>query len=130
MSLTFIRFVIERLDENSGKKMGLFAALNELQESELLPYEEEALNNLKKWFKKNLVAPHVLASESNYYNEPMAISWFKSTSKIHIEKMREYTQILESHGFYVTQLVTKLPGKILYEDEYQIAAIPFNNTFK
>lgn len=44
--------------------------------------------------------------------------------------MREYAEILKSHGLEVKQLVTDNPGKIVYDDKYQIAAIPFKDTFK
>jgi hypothetical protein len=43
--------------------------------------------------------------------------------------MREFGQILEAHNIYVTELKTERPGKVLYEDKYQIAAVPFQDTF-
>jgi len=66
----------------------------------------------------------------NDYSKPQAISWFRSSALKHISKMREYAEILQSHDVQVKQLVTERPGKIVYEDQYQIAAIPFQDTFK
>jgi len=41
--------------------------------------------------------------------------------------MRQYGQILEAHDYPIKQLVTDRPGKILYEDKFQIAAVPFGD---
>ncbi len=60
----------------------------------------------------------------------MSISWFKHSATDHIDKMRQYAQILEAHDIYVNQMTTDRPGNIVYEDQFQIAAIPFNDTFK
>ena len=76
------------------------------------------------------IIPKEQASTSNYYSKPNSISWFKTTASEHIEKMRQYIQILQSHNVTVNQVITERPGNIVYEDEHQIAAVPFNDTFK
>lgn len=130
MAEIYIRLVIDKNDEDSGRKMGLFMAMQQLRDNnELYDYEEELVSQLHSWFNIYLDAPPVQASESNYYKTPMAISWFKSTASKHISKMREFGHILEAHNIYVTELKTERPGKILYEDNYQIAAVPFKDTF-
>ena len=63
------------------------------------------------------------------HSKPGSISWFKSSAIKYIHKMREYSQILESHDVLVIQITTERPGNIVYEDEHQIAAIPFSDTF-
>ncbi len=130
MNETYIRFVIDKKDQDSGRQMGLFMAMRELKDqNELYDYEEELVTELHHWFDLYLEAPPVQASESRYYSTPMAISWFKSSAVDHISKMREFGQILEAHDVYVTELITQRPGKILYQDKYQIAAIPYKDTF-
>jgi len=57
------------------------------------------------------------------------LACFINPAKEHIEKMRQYGQILEAHDYPIKQLVTDRPGKILYEDKFQIAAVPFGDTF-
>jgi hypothetical protein len=127
---TFIRFVIDQRDDESHENKGLFAAMGELVDlNELYDWEEIQQEEIYQWFKKNLKVPHIQSSESNYYAKPKAISWFKDSATGHIEKMRQYAQILESHEYSVLQLVTKRPGKILYQDNFQIAAVPFSDTF-
>ena len=130
MAEIYIRLVIDKNDEDSGRKMGLFMAMQLLRDNnELYDYEELLVKELYHWFDLYLDAPPVQASESNYYSTPMAISWFKSSAVKHISKMREFGHILEGHNIYVTELKTERPGKILYEDNYQIAAVPFKDTF-
>ena len=94
-----------------------------------MPVGDKLETEIYNWFKKNLSVPHVQSSSSNHYAKPKAISWFKDSAKDHIEKMRQYAQILESHDYPIKQLLTDRPGKVLYEDEFQIAAIPFGDTF-
>ena len=126
----YLRFVIEKNDEESGRKKGLFIAMDELiQDSTLYDYEIKMPEDIYEWFKKNLRVPRVQSAQSNKYRKPMAISWFKSSATDHIEKMRQYAQILIEHGVLVTQVTSERPGKIVYEDQYQVAAIPFSDTF-
>jgi hypothetical protein len=126
----YIRFVIDTRHGESGRNMGLFMAMERLHQDKLLyGYEIELEEEIYQWFRKNLKVPRVLsAGSSNHYRKPGAISWFRSTAVEHIDKMRQYAQILEAHGVSVSQVTTERPGKILYEDEYQIAAIPFRDT--
>ncbi|WP_415891175.1 hypothetical protein ACMXYV_07590 [Neptuniibacter sp. SY11_33] len=126
----YIRFVVAEIDEDSGREMGIFTAGGILHEDgELYDYEIRHRKEILSWFSSNLNVPDVQASESNYYSKPGAISWFKSSATIHISKMREYVQILESHDVAVKQLVTERPGNVVYEDDFQVAAIPFKDTF-
>lgn len=127
----YLRFVVPEVDEGSGREMGLFAAGGILsEEDKLYDHEIKLQKQILIWFENNLVVPDVQASESNYYSKPNAISWFKSDAIVHIAKMREYVEILKAHNMHVKQLMTERPGKIVYEDEFQVAAIPFKDTFK
>ena len=129
--IMYLRFEIDEKDDISGREKGIFMAMDILQENDsLYSYERELEDELYSWFKKNLKVPKVQSSGSGYHARPKSISWFKSSATKHIEKMREYAQILESHGLTVKQVTTDRPGNIVYEDEHQIAAIPFNDTFK
>jgi len=126
----YIRLTVAKNDDDSGRNMGLFMAMQELREkNKLYDYEENLVKELHHWFDLYLDAPPVQARESRYYSTPMAISWFKSSATKHISKMREFGYILEAHGIYVDEIKTTRPGKILYEDDYQVAAIPYQDTF-
>lgn len=126
-TLTYIRFVISAKDSSSNEKQGFFMAMAELRDNNALyPWEADIDKVVYRWFNDNLLVPYVQSKDGKTH----AISWFKSTAVEHIENMRKFAAILAAHDYTVEQLITTRPGKILYEDDYQIAAIPFSDTFK
>jgi len=45
----------------------------------------------------------------------------------HIRNMRALAALLEQKGISVEELRPDKPGYVVYEDEQQVAAIPFSN---
>jgi hypothetical protein len=125
----FVRFVIKRLDRDSGRRQGLFKAAAALRDSGLLSgTDDDHLESIWDWFNKNLEKPERLALSSRPHSKAQAISWFRDTATEHIAKMREFQEILERYGFMVEIIKAKRLGYVLYEDEFQIAACPFSDT--
>jgi hypothetical protein len=125
----FIRFVISRLDCDSGRRQGLFQAADELRKSgELSNQDDKRLSAIFVWFGENLKKPARLSMSSRPHAKQQAISWFKSSAIKHIRKMRELQRMLESHGILVEAITTQRPGYVVYEDEFQVAAHPFKDT--
>ncbi|WP_163831153.1 hypothetical protein [Spartinivicinus ruber] len=81
------------------------------------------------WFNDNLDAPTWLAKSKKPNARFVALSWFKDTAIKHIKQMRKIAAILESRDIAVTQTRTERPGYIVYEDDYQVAAEPYSDTF-
>ena len=44
--------------------------------------------------------------------------------------MRELAAILEENGYIVSQVTSKRPGYVVFEDEHQVVAEPFRNEQK
>ena len=129
LELMYIRFVIAQKDQDSGRRQGLFQAISDLEYAgELYAHEQAHYNDIYEWFRSNLKKPRSLSRSSKPHAKNVAISWFKDTAKKHINKMRELIEILSSHGIETEILRTDKPGYIVYEDEYQVAAEPFNET--
>lgn len=125
----YIRFVIHANDESSGRRQGLFHAMETLQDAgTLYAYEQEQYDAIYNWFRHNLQKPSSFSRSSSPAAKDVALSWFKGTAKDHIAKMHEVAFILHSHGVEVEVLRTSRPGYIVYEDEYQVAAEPFKET--
>lgn len=125
----YIRFVIPQLDEDSHVKMGVFQKTFEmLEEGVFESYEEEILQELMAWFNKNLKEPLRLKKSSKFHTINKAISWYKPSADMHVDKMRELISILEQKGVIVEMLKTDNPGYIVYEGRYQIVAEPFKET--
>jgi hypothetical protein len=60
-----------------------------------------------------------------YRKRQNGISWFKATAEEHISKIRELIALLENHGVRVEMIKTTRPGYVIYEDNFQIVAVPF-----
>jgi hypothetical protein len=127
--LQYLRFVIQDLDEDSGRRQGLFQTLVDIQDrNELYQYEIERIREIGDWFNVNLKKPSSFTRSSKPRAINKAISWFKDSADEHIAYMREIAAILEGHGVHTEIIRTERPGYIVYEDEYQITAEPFSDS--
>lgn len=86
---------------------------------------------LLDWMDDSLDCPtrfNRTKSKGHWNKHAKGISWFKPTAKEHINKMREIGVILSNYGHYSTEIKTRRPGYIVFEDDFQIVAEPFNDT--
>lgn len=125
----FIRFVIGSLDEDSGRRQGLFQAGETLVLSgQMAGADLEYLEVLRDWFRSHLPVPTRFAVSAKPHAKAQALSWFRDTAVEHIEQMREFQRVLEEYGLRVTILRTQRPGYIVFEDQHQVVAYPFADT--
>jgi hypothetical protein len=125
----FVRFVIHSNDADSGRRQGLFWALSDLDDAgRLLPHEQATWEEVHEWFRENLTTPASFSRSSRPHAKHVALSWFKDSATAHVANMYALVQVLKDHGIAVDVIRTARPGYIVYEDEYQIAAEPFNET--
>lgn len=125
----YIRFVIHANDEASGRRQGLFQAMALLENSGTLhQFEEERYDAIYNWFKSHLKKPRTFSRSRRPGAKNVAISWFKDTAREHIARMHEVSHILHAHGVEVEVIRSSRPGYIVYEDEYQAVAEPFQDT--
>ncbi len=116
-----------------NKEDGVFAAICDLCDDGLLSeIEELEWGILELWFALNLKVPTKFARVKKplYRAEKIAICWFKESAVDHISRMRKIVEIVRNHGIEVDEIETEKPGYITYKDEFQIAAIPFKDTFR
>lgn len=124
-----IRFVVDELDPDSGRRQGLFQAAKTLRDSgRLSARDDNKLESLWDWFNKHLERPEKLAVSSKPHAKKQALSWFRDTAYHHIAKMREFSDVLEQYGIGVVMIKTNRPGYVVYEDDHQVAAHPFADT--
>ena len=125
----YIRFVTEIVDEDSGRRQGLFQALAGLQDDgQLADHENDLYLDTIDWFNNNLKEPLRFRVSRKYHKQNTALSWFKTSAARHIDKMRDLQYLLEAHDIQVTVLTSDRPGYIVYEDPYQVVAEPFRET--
>ena len=118
----FLRFVVTQIDKDSNQPKGLFITAGELIDSEKLsPEEQTRLEDILNWFDKNLPEPDI----SNFRNRSYrAIFWFKSEAEDCISRIWEMAHLLEYHGYSIEMQKCRWLGNIVYEDKFQVAAIP------
>jgi hypothetical protein len=124
----FLRFVTTELHRESHKELGIFQAAYRLRDRGSLSQAEELLlKEISDWFNINLDKPKRLTSaKPPYYRKRQnGISWFKDSAGEHIGKVREMVALLKHHDVPVRMIKTTRPGYIVYEDEFQIVAVPF-----
>jgi hypothetical protein len=118
--MIFLRFV-----ENTNNKIrpGIFKFAYELIESEP-SLKFEFLGEILIWFTKNLTPP-----DKFHKSGKEGICWYKNSSKLFISRMYELCYLLETFGLEWKCLSTHNPGKIIFQDQHQIVAIPYKETF-
>jgi len=116
----FLRFAVHDRDEDSGREKGVFTALYGLADQHSLSdYEMSWFVEQEVWFTKHLKRPPDLK------DHPKAIGWFKDTATEHVSRMRALCALLEHKDIAIAYFETLKPGRIVYEDEHQVAAVPY-----
>ena len=125
----YLRFVVAEHDATSQQPLGVFQALYRLRRAgELAAHEDAWFAEIEEWFARHLKRPRRL-TETRRPNAPdRAISWIKASAVDHVSRMRELVSLLEHKGLTVEELRTVRPGYVVYEDEFQVATIPFAET--
>lgn len=113
----FIRFVVGEDDENHRLLTGVITESRILlDENKLNPYEEDWLQEIYEWFNNHLPCPPF--SSGGLPRD--AVAWFKAESSEFITRMWDIIAIIENHDVPVRLLRSRNPGKVAYEDDYQI----------
>jgi hypothetical protein len=122
----FIRFVITEQDASSDQRTGIFTALYALdRRGELLAHERAWFEETEAWFNRHLRRPERLAWSSRPNAPERAITWLKVSATEHVSRMRDLVALLEHKDVAVDEVRTDKPGYVVYEDEHQVAAMPF-----
>jgi ribosomal protein S18 acetylase RimI-like enzyme len=109
----------------TGKPVGIFAAVARLERVGLLTDEEKAVFHEIDgvWFEENLPNPPFYDND-----EPgKPITWFKTETTEHmIKKLRPLVAMLEKYAKPYDVVYSNFPGRIVYEDEWQVAVYSEN----
>jgi hypothetical protein len=94
------------------------------------PPDGHLLRNLLalRWFNHHLPFPNRFSRSGRRDACGKGICWFRDSAARYIREVRELAVMLEKHGVAVEMLRTSKPGYIVYEDSYQIVAVPFRET--
>jgi len=118
--LKYVRIQGRETAYRTGMPVGIFAAVHRLQEAGLLTNEEKAIYHDvdQVWFQENLPNPPFYDDDKP--GKP--ITWFKTaTSGFMLEKLRPLMDMLEKYAKPYDLVYSNFPGRIVYEDEWQVA---------
>lgn len=104
----------------TGKPVGIFAAVHRLQRDGKLNEEEKAVyyDVDQVWFQENLPNPPFYDDD----NPGKPITWFKTETTEHmLEKLQPLMDMMDKYNMPYDVVYTNFPGKVVYEDEYQVA---------
>ncbi len=125
----YIRFATDRLDEDTGKPLGVFSVAYQLIESESLQdYQYAEIRATLDWFKKNLPIPTRFTRSRRPHREDKGICWFKVEAADCMKHVRYLVHLVAEHDVVVREIVTDSPGYLIYEDQHQVVAEPFAET--
>jgi len=124
-SLVFAKYVRIQTRECAyltGKPRGIFAAVYRLLEAGKLTDAEAKLFDYidHDWFQRALPNPPFY--DDNKPGKP--ITWFKTAAAAHmLDKLRPLMDMLDKNGVPYDIVYTNFPGRIVYEDEWQVATL-------
>jgi hypothetical protein len=122
----YIRFITQFENEYGEIETGVFHAAAFVRGNpDTFDYDVKSLESIKNWFNCNLEAPTKFSRSKKKYAEGISLSWFKNSAKEHIQRMYDIKSILEKYDILVEIINHDRPGTIIYQDEYQVSAIPF-----
>lgn len=119
----FVRFVVGADAENAAWLTGIITEARLLRDrGQLYSHESERLEAAFDWFNEHLPCPPFHAKVSSGQWTRDAVAWFRSDAKGPVGRMWDIVAILREHGVAVRMITTGRPGKIVYEDDYQVVA--------
>jgi len=106
-----------------GVEVGIFVAVDHLRRADRLTEDEEELYfDIDDWFQIHLPNPPFYDDG----NTTGAVTWFKTSSTSEMRKRLEpLCRLLDQCGVAWVAAESKDPGRIIYEDRFQVGVIPY-----
>lgn len=111
----------------SGRFPGVFALVNGLSKAALLTPEDAGWVRSSNQ-RANAAYADPTSSVADCYDpivNPGARSWFRSSARDLLGLTRGYLDLLDRYEVRWVELRTSTPGRITYEDDVQVVAIPY-----
>ncbi|WP_078551988.1 hypothetical protein [Bacillus alkalicellulosilyticus] len=118
----YFRYHVNYISPKTGMPVGIFVAVGHLvDERRMLEEEIQTYWEQRKYFEEVLPVPPFY-----WEGNPLgAVTWFKEnkhTDKL-INQMTFYFEMLRKYDVALVKTKSDNPGKIIYEDDYQVAVI-------
>lgn len=129
----YTRYIVKYFNKETGREeTGIFRAADYVRDfSEIGEEKKKNLQKLIEWFDNNLPVPAFYDDPSKRSEDLHTYFWFKTNASEFIAEMNALTAILEENGIKVEKLTAEeVPGKLIFEDECQIAIVPAQDVLK
>jgi hypothetical protein len=129
-SRSYVRFVVPVRNDGTARATGVFQVRTLCRRTDLPPSVDRRVRRAFAWFGDNLPVPPVVKEQRG------ALCWFRREpgrpwSPDAHEALRRAFQLasyLRSLGMSVETVQTDAPGRVLYEDRWQVVAVPGPST--
>jgi hypothetical protein len=114
----FVRYIVNQKIAGESREVGLFTAAYQLRDDgDLTSYDHQRLEELLGWFRAELAVPprHLIPAG--------AVFWYWEAGRFS-QRMWELAHLLGEYGYTAELVTASFVGRILYQDEHQVAAIP------
>jgi hypothetical protein len=119
----FVRFIIADTQSNPYESNGLFAAMTWGDVFDRLdPHAVEFVTDHCEWFRDNLPVPPFRSNQELGIWSRRAVCWFKDCAGEPLRRMWDFVAIYREYAIPVRLIRTDRPGKIVYEDDFQVVA--------
>lgn len=124
----FVRFQSKHPTGN-GRHPGVFALANGLaRDGRLSAYERSWWRANNDWFNAAYTDPATLdASLFDRTLHPQTSCWFKEGALHLLSRLTGYLRLLDAHAVEWVELRSTDPGIVLYEDDVQVVAAPYDH---
>ncbi|MCA1595759.1 MAG: hypothetical protein LC772_04985 [Chloroflexi bacterium] len=108
------------LDPDSQQSQGIFRCVDRMcTVTDLCRDEARRIDEMLDWFNANLPVP------SDDRIPSRAIFWLKPACDEHRSRLWELAHFIHQQGLFTELFAVRHPGQIVYEDDFQVAAVPF-----
>lgn len=131
-----IRFAGSEIDSHSGQALGIFQIAYRIANSGRLPQSDHRrLVAIRDWFNVNLAQPRRFSpwkdgwrrNSYGWQRRPIAICWFRPEATQCLKYAEAMADLLRGYHGVIHRLTCTNPGFITYEDDHQVAAVPFRD---
>jgi hypothetical protein len=113
-SESFVRFA---LNVGAGPGVGLFRSMHLLESDDSIPSSVQSqVRSTLRWFNLHVPVPKKLPRS--------AVCWFRGDSVDTIDRLWVLIEAYRMSGHAVLMQGARDPGRVVYHDDYQVAAIP------
>jgi hypothetical protein len=115
-----------RYTGKTGQPVGIFGAChhtvnNTYHNFNASQEDKQLFEKTEEWFEKNLPNPPCYENG----NPQKCITWFKTdTTNYMVEQLQPLMGILNKYNVPHDVIFSDFVGKIIYEDEFQVAVVP------